>query len=100
MAQFQEKKGVSYSQKSCSKSSFPNFASCKNFSICVSQIHAFSITNTFISNTMLKLAKNQAKVKQHPEAELLLFENYSKLIRNILRNVQKTSVLALMRLCD
>ena len=25
----------------------------------------------------LKLAKNQAKAKQHPEAELLLFENYS-----------------------
>ena len=28
---------------------------------------------------MLKLAKNQAKAKQHPEAELLLFENYSLL---------------------
>ena len=26
---------------------------------------------------MLKLAKNQANAKQHPEAELLLFENYS-----------------------
>ena len=24
----------------------------------------------------LKLAKNQANSKQHPEAELLLFENY------------------------
>ena len=31
----------------------------------------------FISNTRLKLAKNQAKAKQHPEAEVLLFENYS-----------------------
>ena len=26
---------------------------------------------------MLKLTKNQAKANQHPEAELLLFENYS-----------------------
>ena len=39
--------------------------------------HAFFISNTFISNTRLKLTKNQAKSKQHPEAKLLLFENYS-----------------------
>ena len=31
----------------------------------------------FISNAKLKLAKNQASAKQYPEAELLLFENYS-----------------------
>ena len=37
----------------------------------------FIISNTFISNARLKLAKNQAKPKQHTEAELLLFENYS-----------------------
>ena len=36
----------------------------------------FCISSTFISNTRLKLAKNWAKAKQHPEAELLLFENY------------------------
>ena len=36
----------------------------------------FFISNTFISNARLKLAKNQAKAKQHPEAELLLFQNY------------------------
>ena len=35
-------------------------------------IHTF-----FISNTKQKLAKNQAKDKQHLEAELLLSENYS-----------------------
>ena len=29
------------------------------------------------SNTRLKLAKNQAKPKQNPEAEFLLSENYS-----------------------
>ena len=39
-------------------------------------IHAFFISNTFISNTRLKLAKNQAKAKQHAEAEFLLLENY------------------------
>ena len=37
----------------------------------------FLISNTFISNARLKFAKNQANAKQHPEAELLLFENYS-----------------------
>ena len=37
----------------------------------------FFISNTFTSNTRLKLTKNQAKAKQHPEGEVLLFENYS-----------------------
>ena len=37
----------------------------------------FFISNTFISNTRLKFAKNQANAKKHPEAELSLFENYS-----------------------
>ena len=40
-------------------------------------IHAFFISNTFISNVRLTLAKNQANVTQHPEDEFLLFENYS-----------------------
>ena len=35
------------------------------------ELHAFFIGNEFISNARLKLAKNQAKAKQHPEAELL-----------------------------
>ena len=35
------------------------------------------ISNTFITNAWLKLAKKQAKAKQHPEAELRLFENHS-----------------------
>ena len=34
-------------------------------------------TGFFISNIRLKLAENQAKAKQHSEAEILLFENYS-----------------------
>ena len=51
----------------------------------------FFISNTFISNTRLKLAKNQANAKQNPEAVPLLFENYSdfssrsKIIRHILK---------------
>ena len=44
-------------------------------------IHIYSIFYeqyfTFIRNARLKLAKNQANAKQHPEAELLLFEKYS-----------------------
>ena len=36
----------------------------------------FFISNTFISNARLKLAQNQTNAKQHPEAELLLYENY------------------------
>ena len=38
--------------------------------------HAFFISNTFISNARLKLAKNQAKVNQQPEDELLLLEHF------------------------
>ena len=37
----------------------------------------FFTSNTFISNASLKLAKNEANGNQHPEAELLLFENDS-----------------------
>ena len=41
----------------------------KDFQI-LQQIHAFFIINTFVSNARLKLVKNPAKAKQHPEAEL------------------------------
>ena len=59
----------------------------------------FLISNTFISNARLKFARNQAKAKQHPQAELLLFDNYSlshpryhpKILGDILKNMQKTS---------
>ena len=40
-------------------------------------MNAFFISTTFVGNRRPKLAKNQAKAKQHSEAELLLFENYS-----------------------
>ena len=62
-------------------------------------IYAFFISNIFISNAKLKLANNQAKARQHPEVELLLFENYSlfypryypKIVEDILNNLLKTS---------
>ena len=37
----------------------------------------FFIRNTYIGNINLKLGKNSAKAQQYPDAELLLFENYS-----------------------
>ena len=42
----------------------------------VTRRHASFISNIFISNARSKLAKNQAKAKQHSEAELLLLKNY------------------------
>ena len=68
-------------------------------------LHAFFISNTFITNARLKRAKNQARAKQHPEAELLQFENYSlststlssKKNGVILENVQTTNGSVSMR---
>ena len=73
--------------------------------------HSFFISNTFISNTRSKLAGvggNQEKAKQHPETELLLlkiigflFPRYhTKIIEDILKTVQITSVPVLMRLYE
>ena len=40
----------------------------------LSSVHAFFyISNTFISNARLELAKNQANAEQQPEAQLLPF---------------------------
>ena len=39
--------------------------------------HQKQNTRFFISSIRLKLTKNQAKAKQHPDAELQLFEHYS-----------------------
>ena len=41
------------------------------------QYTLFFISNTSISNARLKLAENRANAKQHPEAEVFLFEIYS-----------------------
>ena len=72
------------------------------------EIQAFFVSYTFISNAWLKLVKIQAKAKQHSETELLLFENYllfsstlsTKMIRDIPKNVQKTSTSVLITLYD
>ena len=63
-------------------------------------LQAFFISNTFISNVRLKLTK-KSKVKQHPETEILQFENYShssptlsaKIIGHILKYKQKNKCL-------
>ena len=63
----------------------------------------FFICNTFTSNTRLKLVKNRAKAKQHPEAKLLLFENYSlssSMLSSKNNMRQKTGVSVLIRLYD
>ena len=49
---------------------------------------------SFISNTMLKLAKNQANAKQQSEAKLMLIHilhplDHPKMIVHILKNKQK-----------
>ena len=43
--------------------------------MCISKIQIFFMSKIFISNTRLKLAKNQGC--GHAWAELLLFENYA-----------------------
>ena len=40
------------------------------------ELHISFISNTLIINARLKLAKKQVNTKQHPKAELKLFENY------------------------
>ena len=66
------------------------------------------VSNTFVSNTRLKLAKNQTKSKQNPGAELLPFENYtlspfmlsSKTNMRYSKKCAKTRVSVLKKLCD
>ena len=41
------------------------------------KVYTIFLSGSFINNTRLNLAKNQAQTKQHHEAELLLFENDS-----------------------
>ena len=67
----------------------------------------FFVSSTLISNSRLKLAKNQAKAEQHPETEFLLCEitffhprYHSKIKGDFLKNMEKTTVSVLMRLYD
>ena len=45
----------------------------------------FFVSNIFISTIRLKLAKHQAKAKQHLQAELLLFEIFGFFIHVIIQ---------------
>ena len=66
------------------------------------EIHTFFIGNTFIRKTRLKLAN----AKQHPKAELLLFENYShssssyypKIIGHYLINKQENNCISIHKI--
>ena len=68
----------------------------------------FFISITFIIKIRIKLAKSQAKSKQHHEAEfcylkiLLLVHSFydSKLIRDIPSDAQKTIASVFMASCD
>ena len=42
-----------------------------------------------LTNYGLKLTKNQANAKQHPEVKLLLFENYSRSSSTIYPKIKK-----------
>ena len=63
------------------------------------EVHAFFISNTFISTVRMKLAKNQAKTKQHPEKEFCYLKivrfvhprSHAKIIRGILKMLKKTT---------
>ena len=70
-------KGLSFSEKIkiCYKIADTSFNTRKGF-LQYTSLHGFFISNTFISNARLKLAKNQANAKQQPEGELLKSENY------------------------
>ena len=81
-------------------------------SLCFKQLQLnytlFVISNTFISNARLKLAKSQAKAKHHHEVELSLLENFSllhpryypKILGDILKYVQIPNASVLIRLYD
>ena len=51
---------------------------------------SFFISNIYINNGNLKLAKNQANAKDHLEAELLLFENYLSSSSTVLSKNNRT----------
>ena len=70
------------------------------------RLHPLFISDIFISNARLNLAKNQAYAKQHPETELfcylkiihILHPRYRpKIRRNILKNSKRTRVSVFMR---
>ena len=61
--------------KNCFYFHFPLFLDIEKKSLNVINYTAF-LSNTITSNVTLKLAKNQVNAKQHPDTDILLFENY------------------------
>ena len=61
----------------CTRVARAALASLASGTLAVKSTARFFISKNFISNARLRLSKNQANAKQHPEAELLVFENYS-----------------------
>ena len=59
-------------------------------------IYAFFVSNTFISNTRLKFAKNQANA--NPEAEFLLL--YFHEIIHILHRRYHPKITGLLKICN
>ena len=72
------------------------------------EIHAFFINNTFINKVRLKLEKKKIRQKLSNTLRLNLHNlkiinfhhprHHAKIIGNVLKNVQKTSVIILMTL--
>ena len=48
-----------------------------NSKLLLTYLHAFLYKQYFSKQRQAKIGKNQAKPTQHPETELLLFDNYS-----------------------
>ena len=61
--------------KNCFYFHFPLFLDIEKKSLNVINYTVF-LSNTITSNVTLKLAKNQVNAKQHPDTDILLFENY------------------------
>ena len=74
-----------------------NLENINNFEGWGLTLYAF-LSNTFTSNVRLKLGKDQTNAKQHPEAELLLFENYllsSSTLSEVIGNILKSKYVCL-----
>ena len=48
-----------------------------NSNFCYNEVHAFFYEQHFYKQRQVDISKNQAKAKQHPQAEFVLLGNYS-----------------------
>ena len=68
---------ISQKEKTSMKNFYDSGVTALLFHMLLNFLHAFFSTQHFNKHLQAKIGKNQAKVKQHPEAELSIFENYS-----------------------